>query len=323
VPLSLILALLATGGCSATEAPIPHFDWQTPAPWIQRWVKAPIIVVGKVASISRKGQNSIQRTDGTIGVRLLELGVDVENVIQGALGPGRIRVYRYGYESGQLPGNIPIDDIFPGERRILFLLPHRSDYRLIEDIVASSLAVGSGAHHRFHGDTVLEQIAGVLLLPGEGFDEEQYARYLSVQSGSQVLAIVGFRRTALLLNQVMSRGPRKVSAEACLALYNLYPFGHDCIEGLLHRPGTPESTRAKALETAKVYGNGKRKELEQFRKRPVEWFNLWIDNEKGLGYVSLSYKDDARFLLGQLTQQDDPVIQRNARMLIADYLSEL
>lgn len=213
----------------------------------------------------------------------------------------------------------------PGERRVLFLLPFGRDYRMIEDVVAGSFPVASGRHRQLSKEKpVLEQIAEVLVLPGEGFDEDQYARYLEVQASSMVPVLVGFRRTVLLLRELMNRGPKPVSTQACLSLYTLYPFGDSCIEALLHDPSAPALVREKALETAKSYGDGKRKELEQLKKRPAEWFNAWVQNEQLMSYVASTHQEDARFLLSEMAQRgDDPVIQRNARMLLQDYVPRI
>jgi hypothetical protein len=168
---------------------------------------------------------------------------------------------------------------------------------------------------------VLEQIAEVLVLPGEGFDENQYARYLGVQASSTVPALVGLHRTVLLLRELMSRGPKPVSTQACLSLYKLYPFGDPCIRRLLEDPGTDDVIRQRALEIVKL--SGKSEWLEDFKKRPAEWFHAWIESEKLMSYVASSYREDAEFVLGEMAQCADPVIQRNARMLLKDYLPKI
>lgn len=320
-----LLALLPLGGCTVAEAPAPRLEWPSNEPWKKRWVQAPIIVVGKAASVNSKGGRSIQRGEWSINVRLHEISVEVENVIHGNVPEGRIRVYRYGHFNGHTPGNIPIDHIMPGERRVFFLLPFGRYYRMIEDVVAGSFPVASGRHRQLPKERpVLEQIAEVLVLPGEAFDEDQYARSLDVQASSTVPALVGLRRTVLLLREVVSRGPKPVSAQACLSLYRLYPFGDNCIEALLHGPGTPVLLREKALDTAKSYGGGKAKELEQFKKNPAAWFNTWVDNEKLMSYVAFTHREDAEFILSEMAQRaTDPVIQRNARMLLQDYVPKI
>ncbi len=321
--LVLLFSLLASSGCTAPGALAPRLDWPRNEPWTKGWVQAPIIVVGKAESVNNKGRSSIQRGEWWIDVRLHEINVEVESVIQGDIREVKIRVYRYGYFSGHMPGNISIDDILPGERRVLFLLPFGRDYRVIEDVVGGSFPVASGRHRQLPKDKpVLEQIAEVLVLPGEGFDEDQYARYLDVQASSTVPVLVGFRRTVLLLRELLSRGPKPVSAQACLSLYKLYPFGDSCIEGLLHDPGTPEPVRKKALEAAKV--GGKDSELKQFKKQPVQWFNDWVLNRKLMSYVTSTHQEDAQFVLSEMAQRgDDPVIQRNARMLMEDHLPRI
>lgn len=320
-----LLALLPLGGCTAGPALPARLDWPSNEPWKKRWVQAPIMVVGKAESVNNKGGSSIRRGGWSVEVRLHEINVEVENVIQGDVREGRIRVYRYGHFDGYMPGQIPIDHILPGERRVFFLLPFGRDYRMIEDVVAGSFRVASGRHRQLSKDKpVLQQIAEVLVLPGEGFDEEQYARDLDVQASSKVPALVGLRHTVLLLRELMSRGPKLVSAQACLSLYKLYPFGDSCIEGLLHDPGTPEPIRKNALETAKTYGGGKAKQLEQFKKQPVEWFNAWVDNERLMSYVAGTHKEDARFVLSELAERrDDPVVRRNARMLLQEYVPKI
>jgi hypothetical protein len=275
--------------------------------------------------VANKGKNSIQRGELSIGVQLHELDVDVENIIRGDIRQAKVRVYRYGFFDGQVPGNMPVDNLLPGERRILFLLPHGRDFRMIEDVVAGSLIVASGRHHQMSkGKAVSEQIAEMLVLPGDDFDENAYARTLEVQVSSQVYALVGLRRTVLLLGQVISQGPKAVSAQACMSLYKLYPFGHGCIDGLLEDPSTPKPIQNKALETVKLYGDGKRRQLGQLKQQPVEWFNAWVESEKQLSYVASTYQEDARFVLTDMAQRvDDPVIQRNARMLLQDYVPRI
>jgi len=91
----LLMVLLLYGGCTVGPVPTPRFDWPSNERWKKRWVRAPIIVVGKAESVNNKGGSSIRRGEWSIDVRLHEISVEVENVIQGDVREGRIRVYRY------------------------------------------------------------------------------------------------------------------------------------------------------------------------------------------------------------------------------------
>jgi hypothetical protein len=320
-----MLGLLPVSGCNSAEDLTPVLSWESQAPWIKGWLDAPIIVVGTIASVANKGKNSIQRGEWSIEVQLHELDVDVENVIRGEVKQARVLVYRYGFFVGQVPGNMPVDNLLPSERRILFLRPYGHDFRMIEDVVAASFIVASGRHHQLpKNKAAIEQITEALVLPGENFEENAYARTLDVQVSSEVYALAGLRGTVALLRQVMGQGSKTISAQACMSVYKLYPFGHSCIDGLLQDPSTPKPLQHTALETVKLYGDGKRRQLEQLRQHPVEWFNAWVDSEKQLSYVASTYKVDARFVLTEMAQRrDDPVIQRNARMLLQEYVPRL
>jgi hypothetical protein len=178
----------------------------------------------------------------------------------------------------------------------------------------------SGVHpHLAKHKPVFEQIAEVLLFPGVDLDEDKYARYVAVQS--RVHAILGFRGTARILREVMNTGSKKVAAAACFSLYSLHPFGDPCLTRLLEDGGTDEVMRQESRQ--KLAQSTKSANLDYFKSRPVDWLNSWVENEKGLAYVALTYKEDAQFLLSELVRSDDPVVQRNARMLLRDYMPKL
>jgi hypothetical protein len=291
-------------------------------PSIEVWLKAPIIIVGEIADVKINGKSSISHGDWAIDVHLHEISVKVETVVKGQMNKSSIRVYRYGFFGGQIPRNLQVNNIVPGERRVLFLIPHGSEFRMVEDVVAGSFLVASGRHlEPMQNKPVAQQIAQILVLPGERFNEPDFVRTLDVQVSSTVYALVGLRGTAFLLTELLSRGTGSVSSQACISLYKLHPLGHECIESLLQDSTTSQSMQIKILETIKLYGNGKKKELEQFRRQPGDWFGAWVASEKHLSYVAASYQDDARYLLTKMSQRsDDPAIQRNARMLLEEYV---
>lgn len=320
------LASLAMGGCGNVGGLPPRFDFQTPEPWIIGWLRAPVIAVGTISSLTPKGSALAEGPGQPIQVRLFELTVDIENVIRGDVRVRNIRVYRYGHELGQLPGHIPVQPFFPGERRVFCLLPEGVDYREVEDIVAGSFVVASGAHPQRDREkkSVLQQIAEVLLLPGVGFDEGHYARSIDVSTSSRVLPMVGYERTVGLLRNVMASTPATVAAEACLALYALHPFGDDCVQKLLHEASSPAAVRTKAMETVKLYGDGKRVELLTLKERPVIWFKSWLEKIQTTVYATATDKEDILFFLKEIAEGTrDPAVRRNARTLIEEHLFQL
>ena len=319
------MALFLAAGCRSVPALGPRLDSPYGTAAGRAWLDAPIIVVGQITSVASRGKNSIRRGDWSIEVLLQEMVVAVENVIKGQIRSASVRVYRYGYHDGQGPGNLPINNILPGERRVLFLVPYGDDFRVIEDVVAGSYPVASGRHARLaEGRSAAEQIAEILVFPGEGFDEVAYTRALDVQASGTVHSLVGLRRTVLLLREVVRQGPQSVSAQACISLYKLQPFGDGCIEGLLQESNTPSPMKTNALETVKIYGDGKRRQLEELRQRPADWFRTWIEGQKPLLSVVSSYQEDTQFILTEVAQRgDDPILQRNARMLLQDYLPKI
>jgi len=323
--LAFALALSLAAGCSSVPALAPRLDLPGGTPEVKVWLDAPIIVVGQITSVASRGKNSIRRGDWSIDVLLHEILVDVENVVKGHIEKASVRVYRYGFFDGPIPGNLPVDDILPGERRVLFLIPYGNDFRIIEDVVAGSFPVASGRHPQLaEGKSAAEQIARILVLPGEGFDEGDYVRTLDEQASGTVYFLVGLRRTVLLLRELMGQGPQAVSAQACSSLYQLQPFGDPCIDGLLQDSNTPEPMQTKALETVKLYGDGKRRQLEELRQQPAHWFSAWIEGQRPFSYVASSYQEDAQFILTEMAQRgDDPILRRNARMLLQDYVPKI
>jgi hypothetical protein len=314
--------LSVTTGCTPTEVLPLRLDLATTEEWSARWVKAPIILVGVVETARDEGVVWFDEKDLSLSVRLHELAIKVESVIRGSPAAEKITVYRYGFSGGHLPGYVPVSDLLPGERRVLCLIEADNRYRMFEDVVASSFVVASGHHSSTsRGKRVTEQIAEVLVLPGEGFENSEYAKTLEVQATSAVYALVGFRRTVLLLGAVQGRGLRVVSAQACLSLYVLHPFGHRCIESVRDDPKITESMQVKARETLSTYSSVKHEALTKFIRRPAEWVRGWVEHTKLMSYASAEVADeDARFLLNELAVGTHGAeAQRKAAMLLREY----
>ena len=68
-------------------------------------------------------------------------------------------------------------------------------------------------------------------------------------------------------------------------------------------------------------GDAKRAQLVALKEHPVEWFTSWTNMARLAVYANTTLKEDVLFFLQELTTTNaDPIIRRNAQMLIEQYV---
>ncbi|MBY0504289.1 MAG: hypothetical protein K2X03_10280 [Bryobacteraceae bacterium] len=182
-----------------------------------------------------------------------------------------------GIKQGQcISGSQPVTLIRPGERRIFFLVEESERLRAYVDVFATSLLlsppVGKGRTTTAEAD-VDRQIGLALVNPQPGEDVDIFAQYAEHHALRTIDALMGpVKARQLLLSVYQSNSNVNVRAYVCSWLYATSLFGDDCVnevDGNLS--GLSMRARSKVVETQRVFGGGKRDELDDFLLESVQW----------------------------------------------------
>lgn len=145
---------------------------------------APVVVVGFVERSDEVGHPRRSRGDQRLGVQLTRVRIRVEQVLRGAIAQSALTFYYYAFSpSGEVgpPGGAKLYSSYPGKRYIFFLQSFPGGYRSVGDVTDYALLVSSGRHGEdfCRGELVGCCIARILLVPGEGYDAQAFARELT------------------------------------------------------------------------------------------------------------------------------------------------
>lgn len=166
-------------------------------------------------------------------VRLVKVTALVENVLKGNVSERNITFYYYYPEYGfSLPS---LNLIAPHDRAIFFLQRDRGAYRSVNDVYASCIHILTGSHPGLSsgGKTVEEAITEACILPGSARDLDRGKWPLWIGRGANIGAeLIGKQATVALLNSMRDHADYRVRAEVCLAIANLLPIQHSCVNEL-------------------------------------------------------------------------------------------
>jgi len=190
---------------------------------------ASTVVVGEVQSLAAIGRPRWGRDDrGREGRwQLVQVNASVESSLKGG-GLGKtVEFYYY-----TLLGPVMSDwnSLRPGGRYVFFLASQGAVLRAVRDHWRSSLEVGTGRHSalaRHHRDELLrEQIAVLLLEPGEDVEAKRYRRLLP-RGIAVAEGWIGRCRTISVLQSASRHASRDV-AEAARSQLRLLFSGEAC-----------------------------------------------------------------------------------------------
>ena len=306
--------------CGSSRMPTPSMDL-----WGQRrdWLDAPVILVGVVRTVTARGAAEL-KSPWQLRLELHELTIEVENVIRGGPITGVVRAYRYARRAGYLPGNVPLTDILPGERHVFCLLPEGRDYRTVVDVVSGTFAVDSGRHSSTTVRLgVAEQVADMLMTPGEDYDLGRYLASLRVQTGLLIPQIVGYRWTVDKLRGLIKAGPPAIAGQACASLFVLSPLGDTCAVRIASSDSFPDHIRQSMGDLVRLQGIAAERDREMLRHSPSQWYERFVEPGTLFSGGVPDYRSDVQFLLTDLASRtSDDRLASSARTLLRRHFGE-
>lgn len=163
-------------GVQALSA-VPAFEWHHELTYTEMVNTAPLIIIGEVRGLVFVGP-PVESTDdqgNRHGWQLVKASVSVENVLKGRASDA-IEFFFYISLAG-FSGDWNSLDV--GGRFVFFLKEVDGRLRAVRDHWRSSIEVGSGRHLRIpSAETTQEQIAVLLLSPGQDLIPKQFERVL-------------------------------------------------------------------------------------------------------------------------------------------------
>jgi hypothetical protein len=179
------LALWSLAGCSHAVQLQDRFQIsEYRLPFKERLhieAKAPIIVFGRVNSVTNIGGPKQSPGDPRVKTQLTTIGIDVLQTIKGKLNDSRLKFYFFAYsQENQVDLGVPTYTPEVGQDRIFFLEAWQGVFRSIGDVTNYNLKVRSGARG---GRPCRETAAGccvaeLLLVPSDGIDVDRFVQEL-------------------------------------------------------------------------------------------------------------------------------------------------
>jgi len=188
---NLAVAVSLLSACNSHSIPEDFFDpsefKKTYEDRVRAEITAPIIVVGRVEDFGSTGIRRVAQRDPTVKLELMSVGLHVEQTLKGPeLGP-RLTFRYYAYSSAN-DRDLGIARYIPniGQRRIYFLVSSPTGYRLIGDAVDHTVPIRSGYHPNYLCKDSSEGccIADILLMPGQGYDQQLFAKQLAGEASA-------------------------------------------------------------------------------------------------------------------------------------------
>lgn len=202
-PLTVVLTTVLLVCCEPTLHFDDVFDRKdiNERPPLSAMMRAPIIMVGRVVSVSQIGGVRSSNAAPEIKVELVYVTVRVENVLKGRLSQRQIGYYYFQY-SAWTRVNIGVFMYRPeqGDHRIFFLREEAGVLRCVKDVTDYTLRLYTGSHAASPPSSSLplgEKIGHILLTPGRGTREDVFARYLD--DAFVTVSVITSRSVALAL----------------------------------------------------------------------------------------------------------------------------
>jgi hypothetical protein len=204
-PWCCMLMLGATAlSCHGMEVPQP-FEWHYNFTDDDMIKSSSVIIVGRVAALRPLGE-PVSATDDHgyhSDWQLIAVSLAVENQLRGSVQGSSVEFYFYtslGPKSGDW-NSLHVDD-----RCVFFLTNHGGSLRAVRDFWRSNIEIGSGQHSSLPAtprSTIEEQIATLLLTPGDRMDEVSFRRILN-RAVPLAESWIGHCRTILLLKKLFN-----------------------------------------------------------------------------------------------------------------------
>jgi hypothetical protein len=143
--------------------------------------------------------------------------VSIENVLRGSVRPGPLD---YFYFASVCAITGPVEDPSSHPRSVFFLRKEHGHWRAIEDYWMNRMWVFSGRHSDdlIRGKTVEEAIPLVLLTPGEGYSQKQFASEGLAWGSGPARNLLGEAGARQLIVPLLGNPDLYVRCEACIAL---------------------------------------------------------------------------------------------------------
>jgi hypothetical protein len=216
--LAFVTALTVLFGCASNESLRDQFLRQDFKRSFNERIRfeatAPLIVVGQVLKVEDVGSPQRAIDDHRVGVQLTRITVNVEETIKGTIksGPLSFFYFRYSPDTSEidLGARRYIPDV--GQRRMFFLKPAGSMYRMIGDVLDYTLPVNTGSHS---GELCTGQspgccIARILLIPHPDVETQWYLVNL-IQSEAVAEILCSRQATEELMRSLTQHSDQRIA----------------------------------------------------------------------------------------------------------------
>jgi hypothetical protein len=188
----------------------------------------------------------------------MEVGVDVENVMQGDLMPGPAHFYFFTNTLGTNVGyTTPLSWFQPSYRYAVFLREDAGVLRTMADLTEPNIRIRSGRHANFIATPEHPArrdpgtaIAALALTPS-GDHEKGFATGIE-DAYDRLMLIARPWELARFLRRLLTHADLEIRERACLALSIHYSYSDPCFEGLL------ESSDPEIKQQASIWAPRKR-----------------------------------------------------------------
>ena len=178
------IALMFACGCGPNpgiQERLRQSDYQMPyAERLRFDSSAPLVVLGRVLSVTNVGRPHPSHVDPLIEVQLTRIWIDIEEVIKGNAETGPAAFYYYAVSSTKelIPPHIYLPVV--GGHRIFFLDRVGATLRSVGDVFDHTLRVFTGTHPQGFCRSKEPRccIADILLTPGRDFDRKWFPIFL-------------------------------------------------------------------------------------------------------------------------------------------------
>lgn len=178
---------------------------------------APIILFGKVLSVSNVGTAQRSTGDTRIKTQLTQIRIDVEETIKGSVDSNPLQFYFFTY-SAENEIDLGIQRYMPevGQRRIYFLKPWDHMYRSVGDVTTYNLPVHSGTHPKgfCQGKEPGCCMAEILLGPQPDIDVEWFVHDLGPSSTYAAGVLCSPRKAEELVGALTRHSDTRIAGAA-------------------------------------------------------------------------------------------------------------
>ncbi|MBI4473447.1 MAG: hypothetical protein HY646_12320 [Acidobacteria bacterium] len=282
-----IVALMVVGfccinfaGCQAKEE-LPDLKYRIRESNLAQLRKdSELIVLGQTATVEYLG--AIRNFENPPrAVRLQKVTLFVEYVLNGNATESLV-FYRYAPVPSDLVKVPTPDRIFPLERSIFFLVHEGRFLRSAVDVTNSRVPIVSSIDLRGSGVPrnlpVEEQIAYLILTPGDDVDEEAFINRLRLNT-SMIVEMMGLSRTLPFIKSLLKGPSEGISANACLILAT-YFWGHnECLERFVADSSLPANLRHSIATQQGLSEASEQRMLQSFLADSETWLAHYAEGE--------------------------------------------